>query len=269
MFFLFYIELNITIPSFSGESYIEYPKLPNAFDSFTIKLTFNPAQPNGLLLFNSLSKGNFSDYVSLAIINSHIVYRYNLGSGDAEIASVSPVSLNEWHSVTITRLGKAGSLTVDSEDSVNGESPGAFTGLNLGDALWLGGYRHFINISAFTGVDKGLHGSISSLIINNKTVDLVLDAVSGLRVGEYNSSSCEGNPCLNGGTCVTEGGSFVCQCPPSHEGVLCASDVDHCGSSPCLNGGTCLEFANGTGYSCYCPYGYGGEFCNQGNYYYY
>ena len=207
------------------------------------------------------------DYVSLAIVNSYIVYRYNLGSGNAEIVSASPVSLNEWHTITVTRFGKAGSLTVDSEETMKGESPGAFTSLNIGDVMWLGGYNHFINISAFTGVERGLYGCISSLTINDKIVNLVLDAVSGLRVGECNSSSCEGNPCLNGGTCVTEGGSFVCQCPLSHKGGLCASDVDHCGSSPCLNGGTCLEFSNGTGYSCQCPFGYEGVICMQGKVY--
>ena len=255
--------LNITIPSFSGDSYITYPTLSNSFNSFTISITFNPVEPNGLILFNSLS--NFSDYVSLALIDSHIAYRYDLGSGNATILSNEPVSLNTWHTVSVSRLGVEGSLIVDDQNVVSGTSGGIFTGLQLDDVLWLGGYRHFVNISSFTGVENGFSGCISSLEINGKQVDLVMEAESGLGVGECNSSSgCNGNPCLNGGTCVPVGNSFACECPLSHMGPLCASDVDHCSSDPCLNGGTCVEHSNGTGFSCLCEFGYEGELCNQG-----
>ena len=263
MFFLFVLELNITVPSFSNTSYITYPTLDN---SSTISITFNPAHQNGLLLFNSYSSNDFRDYVSLAIVNSFIVYRYNLGTGNAEIVSTSPVTLNTWHTVTITRLNQYGTLTVDGEDLVNGTSPGVFTSLNLGDVMWLGGYRHFVNISSLTGIENGFVGCISSLRVNEELVDLIMDAESGLGVGECNSSSCDVNPCMNGGTCVSSGNSFICDCPSTHSGPLCANDVDHCGSNPCINGGTCVEHSNGTGFACQCMFGYGGEICNQGQY---
>ena len=240
--------------------------MSNVQNSFTISITFNPIHQDGLLLFNSYSANDFKDYVSLAIVNSYIVYRYNLGTGDANIASNSPVTLNTWHTVTITRNNQQGTLTVDGEDLANGTSLGVFMGLNINDVMWLGGYRQFVNISSFTGVKSGFDGCIGSLEINGEPVDLIMDAESGLNVGECNSSSCEGGPCMNNGTCVSLGNSFVCECPLSHSGPFCANDVDHCSSSPCVNGGTCIEHSNGTGFSCQCIFGYGGETCDQGEY---
>ena len=72
---------------------------------------------------------------------------------------------------------------------------------------------------------------------------------------------CENNPCLNGGSCSSTGGSqFTCSCPPEYTGQVCNVAVNPCDSNPCENGGTCsLEI--GLAYTCSCSVGYTGLTC--------
>ena len=39
----------------------------------------------------------------------------------------------------------------------------------------------------------------------------------GIRAG----NACNSNPCLNGGSCVSQGSSFYCHCPPGYLGDTC------------------------------------------------
>lgn len=195
-----------------------------------------------------------------------VVYRYDLGSEPAELISTSSIVMDTWHTVTITRSGKLGTLQVDDQDLVTNSSQGTLTGLNLGSYLWLGGHTDHIDISAFSGSQNGFTGCISSLEMNGVLVDLDMDAEGGLGVAECNVSTCEGNPCLNGGTCTQVGNSFACDCPSSHHGPICANDVDHCSSDPCATEGMCVEYANGTGYYCLCSIGYDGVLCENGKF---
>ncbi|XP_053403199.1 fibropellin-1-like [Mercenaria mercenaria] len=70
---------------------------------------------------------------------------------------------------------------------------------------------------------------------------------------------CVQNPCINGGTCYNNEGSYTCYCPPGWTGPNCEIDVDECLTNPCLNGGTCIN--NAGSYTCPCPDGYTGENC--------
>ncbi|CAF1209171.1 unnamed protein product [Rotaria sp. Silwood1] len=87
----------------------------------------------------------------------------------------------------------------------------------------------------------------------------------------YNGLSCETrdicipNPCMNGGTCQSQGLlSFTCQCRPGFQGLTCQI-CDACIPNPCQNGGTCV-FDDATGYfRCTCPPGYTGRTCDIGS----
>ena len=214
------------------------------------------------MLFNSDSN-EFADFVSLSLVNSHVVYRYDLGSGAAHIESSSSIDLNKWHTVTISRTGRFGFLQVDDQPIISGESAGSFTELNIEGDLWLGGFSQLADISALSGVDTGFSGCIASLIIQEEDYDMIANAEQGYNVGQCNSSSCTGNPCHNGGACIEAGNSFVCNCTSGYIGLLCAQDVDLCALGPCMNGGTCQEFSNGTDIMCLCPLEYGGKICNE------
>ncbi|CAF4416809.1 unnamed protein product, partial [Adineta steineri] len=70
---------------------------------------------------------------------------------------------------------------------------------------------------------------------------------------------CTPNPCLNGGTCMSNNvGGFTCQCPQGYSGQRC-EDRDPCFSQPCMNQGSCMP-QNG-GFRCVCPPGFTGTRC--------
>jgi hypothetical protein len=73
-------------------------------------------------------------------------------------------------------------------------------------------------------------------------------------------NACINNPCLNGGTCQTQGNQYICFCAQYYSGATCQFckinirflipiafinkiflDSNACSSGPCLNGGYLLK----------------------------
>ena len=259
------------VPSFSGNSYITYP--PNTFLSaavrmLTISITFSPTASSGILFFTSTSEVEFSDYFSLALVDGHVEFRYNLGSGQIVVKSEMEVELNIWHTITATLSFGRGQLSVDNEPVIVGSSQSIFTVLNTQSNIWLGGYENFVNLSSISGTAEGFSGCISSLVIDGSTLDLILDADSGYDVTQCNTSSCANNPCMNGGSCFEEGPSFVCVCPPGVSGILCSNVAGRCQSETdlCAGGATCVSSEDGLSFTCLCPVGRDGERCDEGEF---
>lgn len=75
------------------------------------------------------------------------------------------------------------------------------------------------------------------------------------------TSPCLSNPCHNGGICLNSQDvlSYSCLCPLGFSGTFCQTDIDECASKPCLFGGTCVDQENG--YTCLCSFGRGGSQC--------
>ncbi|CAF4756472.1 unnamed protein product, partial [Rotaria magnacalcarata] len=87
----------------------------------------------------------------------------------------------------------------------------------------------------------------------------------------YNGMNCETrdicipNPCMNGGTCQSQGLlSFTCQCRPGFQGLTCQI-CDACIPNPCQNGGTCVSDEMTGYFRCSCPPGYTGRTCDINN----
>ena len=208
----------------------------------------------------------FSDYFSLALVDGRLELRYNLGSGNFIVRSENEIELNAWHSVTATLNSGIGELTVDDEPLITGTSRSVFTVLNTQSDVWLGGYDNFINLSSLTGTPDGFIGCISSLDIDGNALHLILGAVEGYDVTQCNTSSCANDPCMNGASCLEEGPSFVCVCPPGITGNLCSNMADRCSTEVglCAEGATCVNSEDGVAFSCLCPVGRDGERCDEG-----
>ncbi len=76
------------------------------------------------------------------------------------------------------------------------------------------------------------------------------------------ASSCNPNPCSNGGQCAPTPGGFKCICTPGYTGRTCDADINECemGTGPCVRANKCVN-TNG-GFRCECQLGYGGTRCD-------
>jgi len=73
------------------------------------------------------------------------------------------VSLNEWHSVTLSRTGRRGSVQVDVQPLITGQSGGSFTQLTLTLDLYVGGHRNFDETAAMADIRKSFRGCIQKV----------------------------------------------------------------------------------------------------------
>lgn len=85
------------------------------------------------------------------------------------------------------------------------------------------------------------------------------------------SGPCSDEPCLNDGTCSTDGVTFTCACATGFSGDTCDTNIDEetddCSSNPCQNGGTCVDGPSDgetpPSYTCACAPGFTGDNCEE------
>ena len=75
----------VFVPEFDGDSYLELPRLEGVGRAFSLELWFMSREPDGILLYNGQNTNGKGDYISVHIINSHVQFRFDLGSGAANI----------------------------------------------------------------------------------------------------------------------------------------------------------------------------------------
>ncbi|KAM9115672.1 basement membrane-specific heparan sulfate proteoglycan core protein isoform 4-T4 [Pangshura tecta] len=251
-----------TTPSFDGsDSFVSYPPLTNIHYELRLDVEFKPLSPNGLVLFSGGTGAPVGDFVSLAMASGHVEFRYELGSGMAVLRSTEPLALGQWHKVSAERIGKDGTLQVDSSKPVKRSSPGKSQGLNLRTPMYLGGVDKSVTVPAAATIGSSFHGCIGEISINGKKVDISYSFLESRGVSQcYDSSPCDRRPCLHGATCMPTGEyEFQCLCQDGFRGERCELSEDQCLlRNPCLNGGKCK--AN----QCLCPAGFSGTYCEQG-----
>ncbi|KAI8427603.1 hypothetical protein MSG28_002096 [Choristoneura fumiferana] len=101
-------------------------------------------------------------------------------------------------------------------------------------------------------------GCIWDLMVNDEKLEVFGGAVDASEVTECASLACLSGPCLNGGTCSDQGGSYTCSCTNGWIGEHCNTSV--CSHNPCHSGGSCVKHP-GSGFLCLCPFGKHGIFC--------
>ncbi|KAJ8387750.1 hypothetical protein AAFF_G00150510 [Aldrovandia affinis] len=88
-----------------------------------------------------------------------------------------------------------------------------------------------------------------------------LGASNGTLASGAEDDPCLTNPCLHGGSCLSEGRGYSCYCPQGYSGESCEIDIDDCQSNPCQNGGTCIDEIDS--FVCLCLPSYGGATCEK------
>ncbi|KAI7813437.1 putative pikachurin, partial [Triplophysa rosa] len=218
--------LTVHFPKFSGYSHMTFEPLKHSYQSFHIRLEFKAEAEDGLLLYCGENEHGRADLISLALVRKKLHYRFNCGTGAAQIVSESSVVIGQWHTVTLFRNGMNGWLRLDNDTPVSGRSQGQYTKITFRTPLFLGGAPNAYWLVRAVGTNRGFQGCVQSLRVNSKVIDLRPwpkgNALSGADIGECRSSVCDDVICMNGGLCLaSRADAFVCLCPLGYKGVLC------------------------------------------------
>uniref|UniRef100_A0A3B3T6L7 EGF like, fibronectin type III and laminin G domains n=1 Tax=Paramormyrops kingsleyae TaxID=1676925 RepID=A0A3B3T6L7_9TELE len=218
--------VTIQFPRFNGHSHMTFEPLKNSYQTFQITLEFKAEDEEGLLFYCGENERGRGDFASLVLVRRRLHYRFNCGTGVAQIASESPVSLGQWHTVTVYRDGLSGWLRLDNDTPVTGRSQGQYTKITFRTPFFVGGTPTVYWLAKVAGTSHGFRGCLQTLLVNGKVVDLrpwpLGDALSGADIGECSDGVCEEVTCANGGVCfANRADGYICLCPLGFRGPLC------------------------------------------------
>lgn len=251
--------LHPPVPAFEGRSFLAFPTL-RAYHTLRLALEFRALEPQGLLLYNGNARGK--DFLALVLLDGHVQLRFDTGSGPAVLTSSVSIQPGRWHRLELSRHWRRGTLSVDGETPVLGESPSGTDGLNLDTDLFVGGVPddQAAVVQERTSVRVGLKGCVRLLDVNNQRLELG-GALRSAGVGECGPHPCLPSPCHGGAPCqALEAGAFYCQCPPGRFGPTCADEKNPCQPNPCHGAAPCRVLPEGKA-KCECPVGRGGSLC--------
>ncbi|KAL1455510.1 hypothetical protein WDU94_009600 [Cyamophila willieti] len=263
-------KIKILTPAFRHGSYLAYPAPKTRRFKLTMRL--NPRDlKDGIVLYSGQSDDGLGDFISLAIKDKHMEFRFDTGSGLVVVRSRVTLIPHKWAVVTIVKDYKEGKLSVDGEPMIVGSAPGErLQVLTLRTPLYVGGYNIYqVTPSLNVEVSEGFHGCISTIDVLNYELDLIhssLDSANILDCSDMESSTlCAQKPCQNYGICYPsefEERGYNCSCLTGYSGDHCEHEANMCMSEDvCKNGGTCKVMANS--YECLCLLGYAPPNCTK------
>ncbi|XP_064642804.1 basement membrane-specific heparan sulfate proteoglycan core protein-like isoform X7 [Lineus longissimus] len=244
-------------------SYIAYRTLLDAYLEFEIEIFFKPESNNGIILYNGQKTDGGGDFLSFGLNEGYAEFRYDCGSGPALIRSEAPLTLGQWHSVSLKRNRRTGTMVIDGKE-YTGTSQGRFQGLDLSQLLYIGGVPDYNIINRRAGFTSGFIGAISRIDVRGIALDLGQAALAIVGVADY--PVCRERPCQNGATCVPANADqgYKCHCRKGYTGYNCELVGMGCFPGACGSRGRCYNLPNGQGFQCACPIGKTGERCQIG-----
>ncbi|KAK3792891.1 hypothetical protein RRG08_035254 [Elysia crispata] len=233
---------SVHILHFSGHSYLELAGLQRSVLSYTeIELVFKPTYHDGTILYNGYSRDRRGDFISIALEAGHLVFRFDLGTGPAELRSLEPVTLNKWHFVRASRTGLLGTMLVDDEPIVSGQSQDSYTQLTLLDSLYLGGHPNYDHTFKRAQASRSFNGCLQKVVSNQKSVDMIGKNLAGVNVRPC-SHPCAGKPCMNDGRCKPRLDSYVSHCKLGFFNTNCENVQDSVPTNTMFNGESYLKY---------------------------
>ncbi|KAI1728069.1 laminin G domain-containing protein [Ditylenchus destructor] len=148
----------------TGQEYITLP-MWNSLASGSLGFQFRTMKPDGLILYHGMR--NFQnhssvDYIAFELIDGYLFLVINLGSGYVRLQTTTkPVNEGSvWHTVAMERVGRTGSVTVDTVKTVF-STPGISANLIIEEPI-------FIGAAPWPIVGKSHKNSSSELDAKNK-----------------------------------------------------------------------------------------------------
>ncbi|XP_017768750.1 PREDICTED: basement membrane-specific heparan sulfate proteoglycan core protein-like isoform X5 [Nicrophorus vespilloides] len=279
-------ELNISEPAFSRNSYLAY-NTPTQLRRLKISMKIKPKDlSDGVIAYCGENDEGDGDFISLAIKDRRIEFRFDVGNGPIVIKSEEELTEeNKWVVVTVSRVSSDGKLIVDGYAPVVGTTVGNHRGLNLHTQFFVGGYnKDTVRLNPGVGVTNGFNGCVSEVSISNVHMGLA-NSVDSANVKDCNSSDeedqyftlendiytastynvkqtgCSSNPCRNDGYCYPlSPTTYQCNCIHGYTGNECEIAPNMCEHlNPCQNAGIC--HGDTKIYKCDCPKGFTGTNC--------
>ncbi|XP_022699692.1 pikachurin-like isoform X1 [Varroa jacobsoni] len=235
-------EVTILVPAFNGSSFMRFPGLGERFLSFLeITVVLKPRSLNGVFFYNGDSLEGQGDFIMLQLVNGFVEFRFDLGNGAAIVRSDEAVTVDKWHTISISRTGQLGILRVDKHPYIVGFAPGAFTQLSLDLNLYIGGVPSFKETSPNAAITHNFAGCIQKVTINNKPLKLLQEALTGRNVNNC-AHPCVTGPCYNGGQCEPTMDEFQCHCKLGFSGQQCEIEVQEAIAQPMMGGQSFLHY---------------------------
>lgn len=101
-------------------------------------MEFKSYTEEGILLYNQQKLDGLGDFVSLAIINGFVEFKYNLGNGAVTIRSLDKIQTGKFHRIILKRFHRDGILKLDDGEDVAGQAMGSLKALDLLEDTYIG-----------------------------------------------------------------------------------------------------------------------------------
>ncbi|XP_053546438.1 agrin isoform X2 [Bombina bombina] len=221
-------DLNVPfLPQFNGFSYLEMKGLQtfatDLQEKLAMEVIFLARSPNGLIFYNGQKTDGKGDFVSLALHDGHLEYRYDLGKGAAVIKSKERIPLNAWVSVSLERSGRKGLMRINNMEQVTGESPAPHTALNLKEPLFVGGATDFSKLARAAAASTSFDGAIQKISIKGLPILKQENIRRAIEISTFRGHPCtqKPNPCQNSGLCAPKKETYECVCQRGFSGAQC------------------------------------------------
>ena len=188
---------------YSGQSYIELQTMRHVEHKTSIYMEFKTLRNDGQLLYIEQEGSETGrDFLSLAVVNGFVEFRYNLGSGPAVLRSLKKVIPGMWHSVSVKRWHQDSVLVLDSDPEVLGSVHGDLKSLDLSSSTYIGYTPPTLEQAAFNiGTTKGLIGCMRKIKLGHRTIRFHFDHEpvfkSAFQISECSDKLCQDVTCYN------------------------------------------------------------------------
>uniref|UniRef100_A0A1I7W4W3 Neurexin-3a n=1 Tax=Loa loa TaxID=7209 RepID=A0A1I7W4W3_LOALO len=226
----------------TGQHFITLPKW-NSVASGSLSFQLRTRELDGLILYHgSLPTAKTGhDYFAFELIDGHLFMIINLGSGHIRLQTTAEKITDGaiWHSVTLERLGRTGTVIVDNikTDFSTPEEP-----IYLGAVPWPSNESDTVDFYLpypvwTANLRKGYIGCLKGVRINGISPNIASffeeqqkDIKQGISYGcsnNINRDFCALSPCENFGRCENGYNTFRCDCSVSAmEGLLCDKEPE-------------------------------------------
>ncbi|XP_038216734.1 basement membrane-specific heparan sulfate proteoglycan core protein-like isoform X5 [Zerene cesonia] len=250
------------VPKFNGDSWLTLPTLKDAYMQFEIEISFKPADPNGIILYNSQKEDGSGHYLLLELVDGVPQFTLKFDAADALVTRGDrPLQLNAWHTVRLRRSGSKVTMDVDNTGPFSTESSVQYQILDLYAPLYIGNAPQQRPVEL--ELAPGFVGCVSMLILGKEEKNIMADSLNKHNV--YDCDSCTPNLCLNNGVCqeARNERGYVCLCANGYAGQNCDRTGEACRPGLC-GPGKCSDTADG--YKCACPVTFTGKNCDVRQY---